>query len=277
MARKTLLGGINVNIMSSSEVFDLVSNSIDSGEQLRIAFANTNLINWANWRTDVAFALRNFKVINDGIGLQIAYLLTHFKRFPENLNGTDLVPRLLGSFERRVSVYLLGADAETVARTALVLGRIPHLHVCGCWDGYSCWDSMPEVLDSINAAAPDILLVAMGNPRQELWIAKHATALRVPVLIGVGALFDYLAGTKKRAPICWRRLRTEWLYRLVYEPRRLWRRYSVELALFFFFIVRGAFAGGVQPPSLRWRRGSTFSRAAIAFAEKTERFRHRPL
>ena len=84
----------------------------------------------------------------------------------------------------------------------------------------------------INAAAPDLLFVALGNPRQELWAARFAPRLRVPVLVGVGGSFNFVSGRVKRAPRWMQRLCLEWAWRLAVEPRRLWRRYAYGLVKF---------------------------------------------
>ena len=88
------------------------------------------------------------------------------------------------------------------------------------------------VIARINAAAPDILWVGLSTPKQELWMASHIGRLNVPVLVGVGAAFDFLAGTKSQAPTWMQNCGLEWLYRLTQEPARLWRRYSRIVPLF---------------------------------------------
>ena len=251
-----VVGGIRMTVTSALGVCTFVEEAIDKDARIYIAFANTNLINCANRQPGFASSLQQFHVFNDGVGVQLASLLTYGKRFPENLNGTDLIPRLLTSLGRKVSLYLLGADSEVVQAAAAGFNRIKNAQVCGFWDGYSCWHDMPRVLQCINEARPDILLIAMGNPRQEMWIAKYGPQLKVKVLVGVGALFDYISGHKQRAPGLFRRLRLEWLFRLLYEPRRLWRRYSVDLVLFSFFIVRYAVSIAVRyKPIVQERRG----------------------
>src|SRR5690606_38648968 len=106
--------------------------------------------------------------------------------------------------------------------------------VVGVCDGYEGRSSAGTALPSqIDAASPDILLVAFGNPLQERWIVEHSDRLRVPLVLGVGALLDFLSGRARRAPGWVRRSRMEWLYRLAHEPRRLLRRYSLDLLVFF--------------------------------------------
>jgi N-acetylglucosaminyldiphosphoundecaprenol N-acetyl-beta-D-mannosaminyltransferase len=94
------------------------------------------------------------------------------------------------------------------------------------------------ILDEIKAAKPDILLVAFGNPKQEKWISMYAHELSVPICIGIGGTLDMIAGITKRAPVWMQRSGLEWLYRLAQEPRRLWKRYVLDLGYFGYFFVR---------------------------------------
>jgi N-acetylglucosaminyldiphosphoundecaprenol N-acetyl-beta-D-mannosaminyltransferase len=92
------------------------------------------------------------------------------------------------------------------------------------------------IVDQINAAAPDIVWVGLSTPKQEYWMASHVNRLNASVLVGVGAAFDFLAGSKKQAPLWMQRNGLEWLFRLATEPRRLWRRYLHIVPGFIFLI-----------------------------------------
>jgi N-acetylglucosaminyldiphosphoundecaprenol N-acetyl-beta-D-mannosaminyltransferase len=97
-----------------------------------------------------------------------------------------------------------------------------------------------QVIQAINAANPDIVWVGLSTPRQELWMADHLNRLTAPVMIGVGAAFDFLAGAKKQAPRWMQRSGLEWLYRLASEPRRLWKRYLINNPLFLLLLLAQA-------------------------------------
>ncbi len=101
----------------------------------------------------------------------------------------------------------------------------------------------------MNASGAGILLVALGVPRQELWIEQHAGELRTPVVVGVGGLFDFVSGRVRRAPRPLRALRLEWLFRLVREPRRLFGRYVLGNPLFLMRALRYALRLRGRPPS----------------------------
>jgi len=97
-----------------------------------------------------------------------------------------------------------------------------------------------EIVNKINSANPDIVWVGLSTPKQERWMAAHIGRLNAPVLIGVGAAFDFHAGLKKRAPLWMQKSGLEWLYRLLSEPRRLWKRYMKNNPLFVLLIIRQA-------------------------------------
>ena len=99
----------------------------------------------------------------------------------------------------------------------------------------------PEVIDKINASQPDIIWVALGSPKQDFWMHRHRPFLQAPVLIGVGAAFDFLAGTKPQAPRWMQYAGLEWLFRLLCEPRRLWKRYLIGNTKFLYYLCCSAF------------------------------------
>jgi alpha-1,3-mannosyltransferase len=147
--------------------------------------------------------------------------------FAENLNGTDLTPRVLAALPFGTRVMLVGARPRVVRRAAhRMMQRWPHLDICAYHDGYS---GGSRALLELSDLKPDVVLVAMGNPRQEQWISQAVEAHPSAVFLGVGALFDFFADAVPRAPEQVRRLKLEWAFRLAQEPQRLWRRYTVEI------------------------------------------------
>lgn len=156
--------------------------------------------------------------------------------------GTDLMEALCAlSVAQGWRHYLYGGPPGLAERLAAVLReRFPGLRVVGA-------DADGEVA-TIHAAAPDIVWVGIGTPRQELWMGRHADALAPALLIGVGAAFDFLAGTKARAPRALRASGLEWLHRLASEPRRLWRRYLLVVPGFVPLALLQL--AGLRPPPL---------------------------
>lgn len=172
-------------------------------------------------------------VLPDGIGIELAARMQS-KELKANLNGTDFVPDLL-SLARHSgkSVFLLGGRPGTAQKAAKKLGTIlPGLRIAGVRDGYVGMTYSDEVLHDINKSGADIVLVALGVPRQEIWIDTYRQDINADLVLGVGALFDFLADNVRRAPLVVRKARLEWGWRLAMEPRRMARRYLVGNATF---------------------------------------------
>jgi N-acetylglucosaminyldiphosphoundecaprenol N-acetyl-beta-D-mannosaminyltransferase len=146
---------------------------------------------------------------------------------PERVAGVDLMVRLLAAAgEHRLSVYFLGARREVV--TALVeksRNQYPGIKIAGFRDGYFSADDHLNIVEEIRASRADMLFVGMPSPFKEIWCQQHRERLDVPVIIGVGGSFDVLAGFIKRAPRWVQEAGLEWLWRLLMEPRKLWKRY----------------------------------------------------
>jgi exopolysaccharide biosynthesis WecB/TagA/CpsF family protein len=230
--------GVDVTALSQSEAVDLIAARIATHQFTKVGFLNAHVANLAQADDHFREILRGFLVLPDGVGVDIASKALFGQKFPANLNGTDFVPHLLRSLPGKLKVGLLGAERENVDAAADRLKRIAPQHRYLVFDdGFFTAEMEPELLARLSKEKPDILLVAMGVPRQEYWIdrldARHAT-----VAMGVGALFDFLSGAIPRAPMWMRDTRLEWLFRLIVEPSRLWRRYIVGNPLFIMRLLR---------------------------------------
>jgi exopolysaccharide biosynthesis WecB/TagA/CpsF family protein len=132
---------------------------------------------------------------------------------------------------------LVGAREAVVLRAAARMAqRWPHLDVCA-YDGF---EGAERALRDVEAHDPDVILVGMGNPLQEQWIERAAAVSPSAVFMGVGALFDFMADAVPRAPDNLRKLKLEWAFRLAEEPRRLWRRYTLELVIIAATLIRAS-------------------------------------
>lgn len=177
-------------------------------------------------------------VLPDGIGIKVATRMQAVG-LRENVNGTDLFPRLC---ERAAAegtpLYLLGARDGVAAEAGRAMTkRYPGLRIVGTHHGYIAGEE-DEVVAAINASGAQILLVAMGVPQQELWLERMRPQLRPAVLMGVGGLFDFYSGRIPRAPLWVREIGMEWVWRLMQEPGRMWRRYVIGNPLFLFRVWR---------------------------------------
>ena len=230
------IGGFPVRRTTASTLAAFVLADLPRRESLALFFANTNFVVRCG---ALRSAMRDPRVliVNDGIGLTIAARLFHRSGFVENLNGTDFTPFLFGQASAPLRVYLVGGRAPVLARAVAHARERLGQDVVGSIDGYGDLDDA-AVIDAIRDARPDVVLVALGNPLQEDWILRHRGAIGAGVLIGVGALFDFWAGDKPRAPRLVRQLHLEWLFRLALEPRRLVRRYTIDIVGFLWVCYR---------------------------------------
>lgn len=222
--RRVKMFGLDVVSATSDAVIDHI---LAPGRNSRIAFLNAHCANVLHHDADYADAVASADlVLPDGIGVELAARLCG-ERIAENLNGTDFTPRLLqAAAGRGMRIFLLGGQPGVATRAAQQLTTlVPGLKVCGTCDGYGGIADEAATLAEIRAARPDILLVAMGVPKQEIWLARNADRLPTRITMGVGALFDFLSGRIMRAPEPIRKLRCEWVWRLAMEPRRMARRY----------------------------------------------------
>jgi len=187
-------------------------------------------------------------VFSDGIGINFGSILGK-KIIQHRFTGLDIMKELTAlSADRGYSIYLLGGQDGIGRRCANNLQKeYPSLAIAGVYEpplanDIGLYDN-DEIVRTINAAAPDILFVALGAPKQEKWIERFRTALEVPILMGVGGSFDILGGTFSRAPHWMRKAGLEWLYRLSLEPRRLASRYLLGIPHYLFLVLRLRFRG----------------------------------
>lgn len=234
------LFGITITNTTMDEAVEWVVHRATLREPTQMCYVNPDCLNIAycheRYRETLFGATR---VLPDGIGLHIACRLIGTS-LAANVNGTDMFPKLcerLASTE--LSLFLLGARSGVAAEAGRKMQeRFPGLRIAGARDGYFGEEEVPDVLAEIDASGADILLVGLGAPRQDLFIAEHAAVLPVPVRLGVGGLFDYYSGRIARAPIWVRELGLEWLWRVKQEPGRLWKRYFVGNPVFLARVLR---------------------------------------
>lgn len=233
-----VIHGVTIKNFSSRQAFEYIEQCIESESKLLLAFANAHTINEANSSLAFKNVLGKFTVLPDGVGVDLAAKYKYGKKFKENLNGTDFVPAFLKhSYKKRI--YLVGGK-EGVSEKVLATwsSRYPQHDWVGAHHGYLSAGESVQLSKEISELDIDVLIVAMGNPKQELWISEFANLHDAKISIGVGALFDFVAGEAKRAPKWVRRFRLEWVYRLYKEPIRLGKRYLIGNPA---FIIRTLF------------------------------------
>lgn len=231
--------GVPVVALKWQPALEFVAQRIHAGAFTPVAWMNAHCANVAQMDAAYCKALKSFLILPDGIGVDIASRVLHGSSFPDNLNGTDFVPALLQLVKQPLRVGLLGARPEEVARACIAFkNSAPQHDVQVVADGFFGGDQEVAVLEKLAQFRPHILLVAMGVPRQELFIFNKINADHCNAVFAVGALFDFQAGAAKRAPLWMRKCRMEWIYRLYQEPQRLWRRYLVGNPLFLWHLLK---------------------------------------
>ncbi len=238
------LFGIPVDAVTMGEVVDAADRAIAGRRSLRIGVINAAKV--VNMRRDPELnqaVLSSDLILADGMSVVWASRLLR-RPLPERVAGIDLMMHLLALADRRgYRVYCLGATDEVIGRVAEIIRHdYPNLQLVGARNGYFRPDEEEAIVGQIAAAQPDILLVAMTSPKKEQFQARWARQLQVPLCHGVGGSFDVLAGKVHRAPQAWQRLGLEWLYRVLQEPRRMWKRYLVTNVMFIGMLVREALA-----------------------------------
>ncbi|KQT69806.1 hypothetical protein ASG54_14760 [Aureimonas sp. Leaf460] len=221
------IGGVDVISVAADEARRILMARIEAKIFTKVGFLNAHCVNLAFESETYRRSLEDFVILPDGIGIDIASQLLYGTPFCENLNGTDFVPYLLAETGRPLSVALLGAEPGVADEAcARLVKACPQHRFAVVSHGYFQEGLQTEVvLSTLRTLKPDIAIVALGVPRQELWIAEHLSGEECTIAIGVGALLDFVAGKVSRAPALVRMMRMEWIWRMMIEPRRLWKRY----------------------------------------------------
>lgn len=217
----------------------LVRKAVQLRQPLDIGICNAHTILTALDNPDYAATLKQMTLLNDGIGIDMASRILTGRSFPANLNGTDLIPEILENIGIPLRIFLLGAEEDHVVEARRHIETSYPMHqVVGHRNGYFDVSECDDVCAEVSRHRPDLLLVAMGNPRQEHFIVENRGKLDVAVAVGVGALFDFMSGSIARAPRFVQAIGLEWLFRFLQEPRRLFRRYVVGIPRFFWAVLK---------------------------------------
>lgn len=232
--------GLPVSRLTVSGALAEIERIYDEEAPALVAYANAHTLNLSVSDPSYREVLsRAAIVLNDGAGIALAARINGH-RFPANLNGSDFNPEILGLAARHGwAVFFLGAKPGVAERAAEAMrSRYPSLQVAGCRDGYWAPAETADLVASIKASGASVVMAALGNPLQEKWLDRHLAATGARIGVGVGAFFDFAAGEVPRAPGWMNRWGIEWVFRLVQEPRRLWKRYIVGNPLFLARVVK---------------------------------------
>lgn len=240
---KLNLLGIPIDNLTMAAAIETILDWLNDEGSRQICFVNADCVNIAYNNNAYLKVLNNADLcLADGIGIKLAGKFMA-QEIAQNLCGTDMFPRLCQRISGTdVTLFLLGAKPQaTEGVTNWIHAHYPGITVCGYQHGYFQPEEEPAIIQRIKDSGAQLLLVAFGVPKQDIWIHEHLKETRVRVAIGVGGLFDFYSGLIPRAPRWIREIGMEWLYRLLQEPSRMWRRYVVGNPLFMWRVLRERF------------------------------------
>ena len=222
---KFSLLGIDITSSTMKDAVNILDQNIADNKQCHVITANPEIVMMACKDDDFKDILQSAEfVFADGTGVVWAGRRKGFS-VPERVTGFDLTQQLLKlADQKNYSVFFFGA-ADGVAQKALdnIAEKHQNINFSGCRHGFFCDADNDEIIDQINAAAPDILLVALGAPKQEKWVHENRKSLQAKVILCIGGSFDVMAGNISRAPAFIQKLGLEWLYRALKQPSRIGR------------------------------------------------------
>lgn len=235
--------GIPVNNCTMTEAIEIIGDWSHGSTPRQVCFVNADCANIAYKNQEYLNVLRRSELcLADGIGMKLGAKILS-QDITQNVNGTDMFPLLCHHLSGSgIRLFLLGARPEVVEGVVeWTHDKYPLVEICGRRHGYFGPEEETKVIEDIKSCKTDLLLVAFGAPKQDIWIHNNLAHTGAKVAAGVGGLFDFYSGRIPRAPLWMREIGMEWLYRLIQEPGRLWKRYLIGNGLFLFRVAKQRF------------------------------------
>ncbi|SIT69261.1 WecB/TagA/CpsF family glycosyltransferase [Edaphobacillus lindanitolerans] len=223
MGNKVKLFDVDIDDLTKSGALGIVDAALNKKDKMFIATLNPEIVMYANSNPGYLRAIQAADLkVADGIGLVVGARILGLP-LKERIPGIELMEEMLKmASAKKLRVFLYGAKPAVLAKLVEVLNeKYPGIQVVGDRDGYH--GNGRQAADHVIESKPDMTFVALGFPKQEQWIYDHLPEFPDGVYMGVGGSFDVLSGTIKRAPLFWRKLNLEWLYRLLRQPSRFKR------------------------------------------------------
>jgi len=239
-----MLCNVKITPVSLDELHNFIVNAISNKAHSMVLHANAHAVNLAQKDDTFRNILNQASLVFcDGFGIRMgAYLLGH--RIPPRITYADWMWQLAELAEQhQFTIFLLGAKPSIAEQAASKLHkRFPKLQIVGAHHGYfdkaSSSLENSTVIDIINNADPDILIVCFGMPQQEQWVSTHWNHINARIVLTGGAALDYISGNLRRGPRWMTAYGLEWLARLIVEPRRLWKRYVLGNPQFLWLVMK---------------------------------------
>lgn len=232
--------GVGIDAVTQDEAVEKIAAFVREGGAHHVVTANPEILDNATRTPGLREQINKASLVTaDGQGVLLAGRILG-RSFPERVTGIDLAEKLCEeSGKRNLKLYLLGAEPGVADEAAARMRRLyPDVQIVGTHHGYFLKQGPAEVVEDLKRTQPDVLLVGMGSPYQEDFIANHLAECAIPVGIGVGGSFDVMSGRVKRAPDIFIRLKLEWLYRILGDPKRFKR--ALALPRFVLKVVAQA-------------------------------------
>jgi N-acetylglucosaminyldiphosphoundecaprenol N-acetyl-beta-D-mannosaminyltransferase len=244
--------GLRLHAITEDDMVAVCDQSICNRQRLLIGVVNAaKIVNMRKSSLLYDSVTSSDMIVADGMSVVWASRILG-EPLPGRVNGTNLFEKLLQlADEHSYGVYFLGAREEVLQEMCQrIQSRHPNLTIVGRRNGYFSDKDSAAVAEEISNSGAEMLFVGITSPKKEIFMAQYAETLDVPVVHGVGGSFDVLAGLVKRAPVSWQNAGFEWLYRVIQEPRRMWKRYLITNSIFVWLVIsrlmRGNRGNGLQ-------------------------------
>lgn len=239
---------IKIHPLRRADFLSIIESNIKNGDQIAQFGVNSATINDIVRNSELRQTINNADLIHiDGISVVWALRFLGYK-IPERVATPDLADDILEMAEReKFSLFLFGAKEHTLSLCVKnIKNKYPHIRIAGKRNGYYKPEEEELIFNQINEARPDILLLGMSTPRKELFFESYRHKLEAKYILGVGGYFDIVSGLLRRAPRWMQNTGMEWLFRLIQEPRRLWKRYLIGIHQFCWLVTKEKFRRAIK-------------------------------
>lgn len=234
---------VNISAINMNNACESIEKAIIEGKKIYISVCPVSTIMGCQQNKDSLKSVNSADLVTPD-GMPIVWL-GKFKGYGniKRVYGPDLMLKMCEISQiKGYRNYFYGSSQFVLSRLEQkIKEKFSDLIISGSFSPSFCksfQEEDREIIEMINNSNCDILWVALGSPKQDIWMHKHRNKLKVPVIIGVGAAFDFIAETKKQAPRWMQGVGLEWLFRLINEPGRLWRRYLLGNFMFLFLLLK---------------------------------------
>jgi N-acetylglucosaminyldiphosphoundecaprenol N-acetyl-beta-D-mannosaminyltransferase len=234
---------IRINPLRRFEFLAIIESAIRNGRQLAQFGVNSATINDIVRNVEFRHTINSADLVHID-GMSVVWALRSFGyKIPERVATPDLADDILAMAEReRMSIFLFGAQENILSLCRKnIEKKFPNIVIAGSRNGYYNPEEEKGIFDLINNASPDILFLGMSSPKKELFFESYRHKLEAKYILGVGGYFDIMSGLIRRAPRWMQDTGLEWLFRLIQEPRRLWKRYLIGIFQFFWLVIKEKF------------------------------------